>query len=248
VFVLIADKPLELQPYLTMPSRLVRVFAFAITASAWISSAGAEDIATKPELRVGDTWFFQATGEDENGKVDRYWRRRIEEILPDGSIRVSPRILTDMFDSSWNPIFHDQAEQVPILFRFPMRVGDAWSSTSSLGAITQDGRGYERRGSMKVIAYETVTVPAGTFKCFRIEGETHWNAAVDPTQPDYRYTEKWQIITWYCPEVRMFAKQQIKRNIGGSFTIAKSRQLNHELVTHLPGKRPSSKDASDAEK
>jgi hypothetical protein len=215
---------------------------------AWISTSHAEDVANKPELRVGDTWVFQMTGEDENGKVNRYWRRRVEEILPDGKIHMSSPLGMYLYDSSLNPIDTHHPEFAAFDFRFPMRVGDAWSYASPPGAMTTDGKGYERRGSMKVIAYETVKVPAGTFKCFRIEGETELNAAVDPTQPDFRHTEKRQVINWYCPEIRYLAKQQIKRNIGGSFTKAMYRKLDSELLTHLPGKRPPSEDASDAGK
>ncbi len=222
----------------------MRILAFVI-ALAWISTARAEDVANKPELHVGDVRVFQANGENEGGKVvNRLWRRRIEEILPDGTIRVSPRLLTDLFDSSWNPIIGDHPEQPYVLFKFPMHVGDAWSFASPLGAMTPDGRSYENRGSMKVVTYESVTVPAGTFKCFRVEGEVYWNGAVDGGNADWRATEKWHIINWYCPEVRSFAKQHTARH----FWNGAHRELDHELVTHLSGKRPQSKDASDAGK
>jgi len=107
-------------------------------------------------------WTFHTTGVDDGKAVDYAWRRRIEEILPGDRIRVTPHYEADVFDSSWNPIYADRPDFIALNFQFPLRVGAAWSYASPAGASTLDGRGYEHRGRMNVVAYESITVPAGT--------------------------------------------------------------------------------------
>ncbi len=207
----------------------LRILLFVI-AGPWISTIRAEDVANKPDLQVGDVWFFHATGEDDGNKVDRRWRRRIEEIMPDGRMRVAPLFDTDLFDASWNPIYRDHPDTPSIVFRFPMRVGDAWSFAST-GAMTVDGRSYESRSSMKVVAYEELAVPAGTFRCFRVEGETFWDSAINAQNPDWRYTENWQITYWYCPDVR-YVGRALHRRYVNVFGHGAYRVLDHQLIRH----------------
>lgn len=215
----------------TLPWMVVAVFAIV-----WPRVSVAQDVASKPELRVGDTWMFHTTGTNDGKAVDYGWRRRIDEISPDGKIHVTRRYNVDLFDSSWNPIYAERPDFWPVDFQFPLRVGAAWSYASPTGASTVDGRGYENNGYMKVIAYESITVPAGTFKCFRIEGESNWNAAITARDADLRFIEKWRITNWYCPDVRYLGKSRTERYIGGSFRKGTYHTLDHELVSHRRGR------------
>ncbi len=49
--------------------------------------------------------------------------------------------------------------------------------------------------SWKVAAYEDVTVPAGTFKAFRMEGSNPWA----------------KITQWYAPEEKLVVKHVLER-------------------------------------
>ena len=79
-------------------------------------------------------------------------------------------------------------------------VGSTWEYASPIGSVDRYGRAFERRGEYKVVAFEPVTVPAGTFKCFRVEGVNHMVRAFSTGDADYKQTERWTITTWYCPE------------------------------------------------
>jgi len=207
----------------------VLTLAFAVAPAVTVS---AEDVADRPALRIGDWWAFRTKGEINGTPVDRQWRRRIAEFLPDGKFRVEPRYNgRDVFDPSWNELYPDRPDFPPLSYRFPLRVGDSWSYASPLGARTVDLRPYDNHGQMKVVAYESLTVPAGTFRCFRIEGESHWIAAVNAQNPDFSFTERWQIVNWYCPEIRYIGKSHTERFIGGLRRNG-LQVLDHELIDY----------------
>lgn len=69
----------------------------------------------------------------------------------------------------------------PIGYRFPLEVGKAWSQDHTTTVAT--GQKFAFTANWKVEAYEDVTVPAGTFKAWRIsysdttgESMTLWSA------------------------------------------------------------------------
>lgn len=216
----------------------------SIAHGAFALIAAAEPVATRPDLRVGDEWVYQGTGDDDGKPYEGRWRRRIEEILPNGHVRVTPKIGgIDVFDASWNAMHPQRTGYVPMVFRFPLRVGDAWSFTSPLGAMTPDGRNYEQRGAFKVVAYEQIAVAAGTFDCFRIEGETHWMSNYDATTPEFHYLERWRQINWYCPDVGYMGKQRTETYIGGKFATGRYRTRDWQLVRYRRGPPPARTDA-----
>lgn len=80
---------------------------------------------------------------------------------------------------------------------WPLKVGNKTTKTITL--VGRDGKSYTSTVTVAVVAYETVTVPAGTFDAFRVEeskaGESmrnvHWWASalavsVKESFPDWR--------------------------------------------------------------
>lgn len=211
--------------------------ASAVVVGACAVSTFAQDVADKPDLRVGDTWIFHATGENDGKPVDYMWQRRIDAMLPGDRIRVSPRYSTDEYDTSRNPVYRDRPNFSPADFRFPLRVDAEWSYASPVGIATVDGRIFDNHGQMKVVALESITVPKGTFACFRIEGESNWIATVDATQPDILANQKWRITIWYCPEIRNFAKSHLESYRGGAYGRGVYGTVDHELVAYRKGRQ-----------
>lgn len=208
----------------------------SIAIAAWALVAAAAPVAERPELRVGDEWRYGGTGDDDGKPFEGGWRQRVEEILPNGNVRVSPkRGGTDVFDGSWNAVHAERPGYVPTVFRFPLRVGDAWSFSSPFGARLPDGRNYEHRGNFRVVAYEPITVRAGTFDCFRIEGEIHWTSNYGATTPEYNYMARWRQINWYCPDVGFMGKQRTETYIGGSLAKGVYRTRDWQLVRYRRG-------------
>lgn len=154
-----------------------------------------QEVAEKPTLKVGDHWVFAQTTDP--GK-ESTWSRRIVAVGADGVVDV--QIGADKIqqvDASWNFIDPRGTEYNRTPYRFPMRVGAEWSFTTKTGtAIIMD-----QRNSYKVVAYEPVTVPAGTFDCLKVEGKSEATYKVS-----YNYTMN--ETYWYCPKVNYIAKLQ----------------------------------------
>lgn len=73
----------------------------------------------------------------------------------------------------------------------PWEAGKTWTFSTNVSATT--GVTWQVASSAKVAAEEDITVPAGTFKCYRIE-----YTAAGSTQPN--------LIEWWSEDVGMFVK------------------------------------------
>ena len=83
----------------------------------------------------------------------------------------------------------------PIGFNFPLEVGKTWTRAFKMTTHAND-RSVDIVSNAVVEAYEEVTVPAGTYKTFRIRATN--NVGTDET-------------FWYSPEHGIFVKQFLKR-------------------------------------
>jgi hypothetical protein len=79
--------------------------------------------------------------------------------------------------------------------QFPLTVGKEWQATSRRFDEGREAGTFV--GAYKVTAIESVTVPAGTFRAFRVEGQTYEVRAP---------TKQWRFVHWYAPDVRMEVK------------------------------------------
>jgi hypothetical protein len=131
-------------------------------------------------------------------------------------VRVTPSIgEISVFDDSWNPRHPARPEFHPLDFVFPLRVGAEWKFASPPGA-------YYQRGTHRVAAYESIRVPAGTFECFRVEGESVFNQK--------NYSETRRMTRWYCPTVKYMAKVQVELDIWQGYGPGTRKVLVSELV------------------
>ena len=190
----------------------------------WIALSHAQPTADKPAVKVGDKWEFRVLVKDSlGGDSVTGWSRRIVEILPNDQMRVARGDGTVyLADGSWNEIDSRGAEYSLIDYRFPMTVGATWSYT----ARERHGQD-ERRGDYKVAAFEPITVPAGTFECFRVEGELQRNGR--------NFTMRATDVYWYCPKINFLAKQrrEFVRQPKGELQTREIRAS--ELTAFTPG-------------
>ena len=209
--------------------------ACQLLIALWSLSALGQDVADKPDLRLWDEWIFVETGSDEGKPVNRRWRRQIVEILGDDKVRVARINGVDVYDRSWNLRHPERPNFWAVDFQFPLRVGAEWSFASPVGYFDTRGQTYDQRGHHKVVAMETISVGAGTFKCFRIEGESSWISG-SVYSADAKHVERWIMTRWYCPDVRYIAKLHIERTILNTYDRGLYSELNSELVDFRPGK------------
>lgn len=97
-------------------------------------------------------------------------------------------------------------------FKFPLVIGAHWT----LERKTLNGRGNVQT-SWRVVAFEKVTVPAGTFECMKVEAASYWTR--DPIGAHFKGA--WQAGSgtrqyWYSADVRWFVKsvQEQQSTIG----------------------------------
>ena len=176
----------------------------------------AQDVTNAPELHVGDEWVFHQTGTANGDPVDLTWRRKLAESLPDGKFRIEPTTRGfDVVDASWNLRHPMRPDFWAIDFKFPFKVGDSWTFASPAGARDTEGKSYDLHGAHKVVALESITVPAGTFSCFKIVGESSFVTIQSVADAEHRRVESWKMTRWYCPTVRYVAKLRTERYSAG---------------------------------
>ena len=83
----------------------------------------------------------------------------------------------------------------PLGWNWPLEVGKTWTKKTSI-TIHAAKRTIPYEYTQKVEAYEDVTVPAGTFKTFKVSTTT--------TLGD-------ENVNWFSPELGIFVKSSLKR-------------------------------------
>jgi hypothetical protein len=179
----------------------MRQFWFAAVAlAAGFSEIGlalAQPVASQPNFVVGDFWEFNKVGPsgDKTGELSR----KIIAISADGIVQMQSetgRIIE--FNRSLNAIWKHDPKNIRLFERYPMKVGDHWDYTAELD--NESAPGIEQKGSVKIVSYESITVPAGTFDCYRMEAEI---------SVTYKLFWEHRFVTrWYCPAIKWMAKQR----------------------------------------
>jgi hypothetical protein len=184
--------------------------------------------AERPPLNVGDRWtFHQVAGLP---PVESDWSREIDAKLVDGRFRVRAGNRTLIFDGEMNSLDKRGADYSWRRFAFPMAVGNRWSHEWKLGGEGWSGYAHSQ---WEVKAYEKITVPAGTFDCFRVEGTIWRNTLSARAQGGVPY----QVATvpttyWYCPDVKWIARYRSKEQ---AFLGAPYIQSESVLTKFSPG-------------
>ena len=206
--------------------KATRFFVAAMIGLGWMPACAlAQGTADKPTLKVGDKWEFQQSVRAvPGGDKSEPWSRRVVEILPNDRIQMAgANDQLILADASLNPVDPKGAEYSLTAFKFPMSVGATWDYAARAGPTGM----LERRGRYKVAAWEPVTVPAGSFDCFRVEGE--W-------QTTGRYVNiRGRDTYWYCPKLNFLAKRQSEftQDIRDQASVTETRLS--ELTKFTPG-------------
>ncbi|MGC8507874.1 MAG: hypothetical protein ACP5NM_06330 [Thiomonas sp.] len=156
-----------------------------------------------PDIRLGDRWVYVTRTQEEidRGDPGLIMANEVTHIGPNGEVHVqvqrtnkagSPalkNIYSNQFDLLSREIVPGEAIQYSPAFPqfvFPLSVGKNWKDV-----VTQSQPEWELHTklgvSVSVEAEQTVTVPAGTFHAYRLQG--HYTAAQATVMTHY----------WYAP-------------------------------------------------
>jgi len=179
-------------------------------------AALAQSPAPRPTIIAGDEWTFRQTGTEAGRNVERRWSLRIAERLPDDLITVERgNGAIEFYDDSWNRRDPQVPDYRPLDLRFPLEVGEAWDWSFDRGQSTQ-------RGAQKVVARESIAVPAGNFECYRLEGHFSSNS---------RFRSETRTMTrWYCPALNYWGKIRQEIVTWDAFSPGSRSVLDSELV------------------
>jgi len=103
----------------------------------------------------------------------------------------------------------------PVDLQWPLKVG--YVATTEVRWITTGCPGNcIRRITLSVDKYETVTVPAGTFKAFKISMESAPPNSLRQSA-NMNHPGLWaaSVVMWYAPEVGRYVKMEVERDFGG---------------------------------
>lgn len=155
---------------------------------------------------VGTKWVTRTTDHQTGSKTERTWtvvdvsyEGRSVHGMTDGT----DVIVLDKATRNWIATLRDGKERFVAdphdgTFSWPLWVGKSWMATHTYYDRVLGRRWNPIRAWWQVAAYEDVTVPAGTFKAFRLESSPDTNNATRTT-------------LWYGSEVTVVVKRIFER-------------------------------------
>lgn len=187
--------------------RTLMFFALAIVSIIAIAADGQPVKA--PYIERGDCWSYHVQNLDHLGRIDdfefcvTFVDREKDVMLGLFTVKGTGRELNAAFTLEWNPhvsITGTISSPATKYFKFPLHVGDRYSSTQEWRRPLEGPNEGRTRWTMEVVGWEQITVPAGAFRALRIEG----SGAVE--RYDTRSTFPVTITFWYVPEVNSYVK------------------------------------------
>ncbi len=156
--------------------------------------SGDRTLEAPPRLHVGDNWRY-----------NRY-SQIVEQASDEGSVlklTMGATTSTTRTNREGNPVSTDTVTSVgtvtatyspymPVL-RFPLKPGKTWRESYRMTTSFIFDNSIDSEYEAKVVGWETVKVPAGTFEALRIDWRVHSRIGQDGSH-------------WYAPEVKALVK------------------------------------------
>ena len=178
----------------------ILVIAGCLGAAAGPAQAAGEK-AEAPQIKVGDRWKTEQKDKRTGIKESEITRtvtavsaNTIEGSENDGAFKMTVEL--NPLESTTTVIAGDAK-----FLNFPIEVGKKWSFKYNFANKINQGKGRSQLDA-EVVAYEKVTVPAGSFDAFRIETKGFWNNEAT------RGNGRSKSIYWYAPAARSVVRTE----------------------------------------
>jgi len=189
---------------------------FAVPAMAMAQDA--DVIQAPPTYVVGDTWEYDggfSSLEDakagknskwvENQMATRIVREVNDKTIVIGNPRGNRRYIYDkslnLLESHVNEVDTFYKPLRGPIYKYPMQPGNKYNVSFSYNR--PDGTDNDYSATVKVHGWETVTVPAGTFKALKVEMYGYWEHPIANTMPPQYGRADFKEIFWLASEVKM---------------------------------------------
>ena len=193
-----------------------------------------------PDVRVGDRWVVQGMDASPKDNWERSWKVRRDVTKVEGTIATwkyenlppsQPATGENRYDLASQALLRGIVSGKPEPAKFPLAVGNEWTHEYAVKGSYGVAR-YEFKA--RVVGWEEVTVPAGTFRALRIEHKGTWSRDTDFSREGINrtLTAPVEMTLWYAPA----AKSVVKRiRTESSAWRGISFRGEEELVEFLPG-------------
>ena len=170
--------------------------------------------SNKAGFTVGDRWRYQMVDKWKKEVVSNF-SRQVNGINSDGSIKLEGGAVEWAADGAIKTLRFTNGylrEFSPAQQLFPSTLQAGFSQAFKYHVVWRepDGRNgtEERDGTLKVLAKEKVTVPAGEFEAWKIEISGYANGTNLSTQAPY--VSKFINTVWYVPALRNYVANDLE--------------------------------------
>jgi hypothetical protein len=177
-------------------------------------------------VQVGDHWTFDSRDEITGLPRDTFTRAVTEvspnEIVVRQSFRGKNGFSIIVYDHNW-----DRIENSTIKFkpndgqgiRPPLAVGKDWRSEHE-ARNTQTGSSFKDTVVSKIVAQETLMVPAGMYETFKIETRVRELNTANPSR-----SSEFENVGWYAPLINFWVRRMFLTKIQKRTTESVSEEL-----------------------
>lgn len=182
------------------------ILALLLMTVSTLSGGQTDTPIRRPEIRVGDSWTYRSTNIIGPGAHEQ--ETRVTFIDDKVILAVSTRKSDGKeFDSSWTNEWNSVTTHGGSMYRphsgvvrFPLNIGDKHEVKYDLLRPRASTILSSTTGTVAIVGWETVEVPAGKFRAVRIE----LDSMVQPSDGSRAYPR--QVTYWYSPDVRRWVK------------------------------------------
>jgi hypothetical protein len=211
--------------------RIILLWLGCLLIPVAMAQAPAERIEG-PTVKVGDTWIYNKL-EGWNNVLEDISVVRVKRVGPGGIFMEATgldggnlariqrtadfnlvRIQAPKFTKTTLPYYPN--------FSFPLWVGKTWKGKVAFESTDQPGKEVHAELEGRVVGFESVTVPAGTFFALKIELGGPYRAR----NLEDSWTGRIEDTLWYSPQVRNAVRYEYKDTTG----TARYNHEIHELV------------------
>lgn len=217
--------------------RLRVLFACLAVAVPAGTNADESSAVQQPSFRVGDSWTYN--------KID-LWKKEFqfavvstitaltnEQIVLEAAGLDGSGHATVFRTRDLNVVRIESGDNVQISdpfypnYAFPLQVGKTWQREVTFRSSADSSKEVHASLRGRVVGWELVTVPAGTFRALRIDLEGGYRAI--------SFGGNWSGAIrdrlWFAPEVRNAVKYEYEDTVGGSrYTSERYELLRYRLM------------------
>lgn len=172
----------------------------------------------RPDPRVGDAWTFQRI-DGWNGATDPPFVETITGVTED-EIETLRGKAKPIYNRDWNVVgvnergTRSKSRTYGGTLSFPLSIGKSWSMTAEFTNASGQTLSYAPKA--EVIAWQAVTVPAGTFEAFRIRSSGYYSGN---SVGGARFSGTFEENYWYSPAAQRIVRYQFQNSAKTKFTV-----------------------------